>query len=104
MEKEMEKDIKETLQERGSTYGDYRNVADITQQLYITLVPHFADRDLDEGYSNVQLSSLQMICSKLARIACGDPDHIDSWHDIAGYATLVVDDIARGNAPWKDVT
>jgi hypothetical protein len=37
-----------------------------------------------------------MICSKLARLACGDADHVDSWHDIAGYATLVVKDLESG--------
>ena len=31
-----------------------------------------------------------IILNKLARIL-GDPKHIDSWRDIAGYATLVVD-------------
>lgn len=30
-----------------------------------------------------------MILHKIARIMNGDPDHIDHWHDIAGYATLI---------------
>jgi len=32
-----------------------------------------------------------MIFSKIARILNGDPNHLDSWTDIAGYATLVAD-------------
>jgi hypothetical protein len=32
-----------------------------------------------------------MICHKLGRIAAGDIDYADSWHDIAGYAKLVED-------------
>jgi hypothetical protein len=30
-----------------------------------------------------------MICHKMARIMNGDPNYVDSWADIAGYATLV---------------
>ena len=32
-----------------------------------------------------------MILHKLARILNGDPNYVDSWHDIAGYAILVED-------------
>jgi hypothetical protein len=35
--------------------------------------------------------ALDMIASKIARIVIGDYDHVDSWVDIAGYATLVAD-------------
>ena len=31
-----------------------------------------------------------MILHKVARILNGDPDYVDSWADIAGYAQLVV--------------
>jgi hypothetical protein len=36
-----------------------------------------------------QREALDMICSKMARIMNGDPNYVDSWEDIAGYATLV---------------
>lgn len=42
-----------------------------------------------------QKEALSMIFSKIARILNGDPDHIDSWHDIAGYATLVEDRLRK---------
>jgi hypothetical protein len=45
-----------------------------------------------------QALALQMIVQKLARIANGDPDHLDSWLDIAGYATLVAERLS-GKAP-----
>lgn len=32
--------------------------------------------------------ALHMIANKAARILNGNPNHADSWHDIAGYATL----------------
>jgi hypothetical protein len=34
---------------------------------------------------------LDMIFTKVGRILNGDSNHIDSWIDIAGYATLVAD-------------
>jgi hypothetical protein len=37
-----------------------------------------------------------MIAHKIGRILNGDPDYIDSWDDIAGYAKLVADRL-RGN-------
>ena len=38
-----------------------------------------------------QIEALDMIASKIARVVNGNPNHIDSWIDIAGYATLVAD-------------
>jgi hypothetical protein len=42
---------------------------------------------------SAQLHGLRMIVDKISRIVCGDPDFVDHWRDIAGYATLVADDI-----------
>ena len=36
-----------------------------------------------------QKESLEMVVHKIARILNGDPNYADSWHDIAGYATLI---------------
>jgi len=41
-----------------------------------------------------QGEAIHMICVKLARIVCGDPNHADHWDDIAGYARL-----GKGEAP-----
>ena len=71
-----------TLADRQSQYGEFKDVAITTSRLFALSM----NRDM----SVVQEEALHMICSKLARIANGDPNHIDSWHDIAGYATLVV--------------
>lgn len=73
--------ITDTLNERQSTYGDFKDVANTTQYLLQMLST--------DAMSDVQLEALHMICSKLARIAHGDPNYKDNWHDIAGYATLV---------------
>ena len=36
-----------------------------------------------------------MIAVKIARILNGDPNHFDSWIDIAGYATLAAELILK---------
>jgi hypothetical protein len=78
--------IHTTLEERGSRYGEYTEVATLSQHLKEILS---AGTGGDMFY--YQAEALDMICNKLARIVCGDPKYVDSWHDIAGYATLVVD-------------
>ena len=80
--------VEATLAERQGQYGDFKDVAHLSQHLQSLLsVGNFSD---------TQQEAIQMICSKLARLACGDADHVDSWHDIAGYATLVVKDLESG--------
>lgn len=74
-----------TLDERKSQYGSFKDVAGTTQKLMSLLQP--------KGCTCVQQEALHMICSKLARITHGDVNHVDSWHDIAGYATLVVNEL-----------
>jgi len=40
-----------------------------------------------------QKEAVEMICHKLGRILCGNPDTPDHWLDIAGYSTLVYDQL-----------
>jgi len=80
-------DINKTLQEREKTYGSFESFSEISQALKNTL----RASDGHANLTNAQVESLDMIMHKAARILNGSPDHIDSWHDIAGYAQLVVD-------------
>lgn len=82
-------DITNTLTERGNRYGKFKDHADITQKLKYILRLHMGSRY--ERMEPDQIESLEMICHKLGRIANGDPNYADSWHDIAGYAQLVAD-------------
>lgn len=81
--------LNETLKERGSRYGSFKTHADIACQLKAKI------HSTDGWYrcSNVQRQALDVIADKIARMLNGDPDYIDNWHDIAGYATLVEIDI-----------
>lgn len=78
-------DINATLNERGATYGEFMGQAIITLNILRTL-------EEQPGWEHLRpdmREALHMIASKMARIVNGDPYHADSWHDIAGYATLI---------------
>ena len=86
--------IEETLNERHDTYGYFIHLAGVSQQLKKVLFHELAARNKDLAPD--QIEALEMIMHKIARIVNGDADHIDSWHDISGYATLVADRL-KGN-------
>ena len=78
----------ELLNERGKRYGTFKRHARVSQALKRSIVEHIDEQQkVLEPY---QAEALEMICHKIARIVNGDPNYIDSWADIAGYATLVV--------------
>lgn len=77
------------ITERGSRYGKFKYGADIMQSLKDTM------RDVD-GWNSLtasQKEALDMIQHKIGRILNGDPTYDDSWKDIAGYATLIVNEL-----------
>jgi hypothetical protein len=74
-----------TLGERGKRYGEFKDQAVYAQGLAAVAVtsPNWLPMAPD------QREALSVIFNKIGRILNGDPDYSDSWHDIAGYATLV---------------
>lgn len=80
-------DITQTLTERGSRYGKFKDHARIAQDLKAIVRLHAHGRPLADD----QREALDMIMHKVARILNGDPTYVDSWVDIAGYAQLVAD-------------
>lgn len=74
-----------TLEERGNRYGSFDGHAKITQQLKVTM----QQTDNWGKLSYDQAEALEMVAHKIGRILNGDPNYIDSWHDIAGYVRLV---------------
>jgi hypothetical protein len=79
--------VNDTLAERGSRYGSFVGHANITQDLK-RVVRIYLDARKKELAPDQQ-EALDMIMHKIGRIINGDPNYADSWHDIAGYATLV---------------
>lgn len=77
------------ITERGSRYGKFKEGAEIMQELKDVM------REVD-GWHNLtpsQREALDMIQHKIGRILNGDPTYDDSWKDIAGYATLIVNEL-----------
>lgn len=75
---------KALLLERAQTYGSFEENARIAQSLkYVCQYQMKWD-----PLPSIMKESLELICTKIARILSGDPHHKDSWDDIAGYATL----------------
>lgn len=79
--------------ERGKQYGDFTTQGEIAQDFkaYMRGQP---------GWSRLrphQRESLDMIMHKVSRILNGNPNHKDSWVDIAGYAHIVAVRIPDGD-------
>lgn len=74
----------EAIEQRDAGYGGFYNVAETKQAILHVLRsgPKF------DGLDNVQVTALEEIAGKLARIVNGEPK-LDNWVDIAGYAELV---------------
>jgi len=81
--------VDKILDDRHETYGYFINQATVSQEFKKILFHELAARNKDLAPD--QIEALEMILHKIARIVNGDEDHIDSWHDISGYATLVAD-------------
>jgi hypothetical protein len=84
-------DIETLLTVRGSRYGKFKDTAQVAQELKRVLTRHA--HAIEASFSDSQWEALEMICHKIARIVNGDPNYIDSWRDIAGYAQLVSDEL-----------
>lgn len=79
------------LQQRGSRYGDFINNANVSQDLKYIMEQSTNWNNMDSDMRE----ALHMIAHKISRILEGDPMYDDSWVDIAGYATLVVDRLRK---------
>lgn len=81
------------LSEREKTHGDFIDHARVTWRLKQVL----KDEEIIMGknLSPVQTEALEMICHKIGRIFAGNPDFLDHWDDIAGYATLVAKNLRQ---------
>ena len=79
--------IDDILNERATTYGHFYMQAELSQALKNTIMAHLIEAK--KTLVADQQEALEMILTKIARITNGNSNHVDSWDDIAGYATLV---------------
>lgn len=81
----------QTLNDRAKQYGSYERNALIAQSIKAAMrnSPNWI------WLQPCQRESLELIATKISRILNGNNNHVDSWKDIAGYATLVEDALAK---------
>ena len=80
------------LTERSKTHGnwiDNARIAQSTKELW-------RKENGWERLSDAQREALEMIAHKIARVLSGDPNYVDHWADVAGYAELVVKQVDGG--------
>lgn len=85
--------VDETLAERGQNYGDFVRTFDVIQQIKDALKDGAGWADMPPE----RREALEMIAVKMGRLVSGDSGHADSWHDIAGYARLVEQDLVKAS-------
>jgi len=87
----MTTNLDQTLLERACRYGAFVDVAQRSNNIQVAILhnaPQFS------SLTPLYREALHMIAYKLARLMNGQINDLDSWHDIAGYAMLVHNQIA----------
>lgn len=85
--------ITDVLRERGKVHGDFTDHAGVVQALKLIVRTHANMNSGLRAYdllSPIQQEALDMILHKVGRIIAGDPNYVDHWVDICGYAQLIV--------------
>jgi hypothetical protein len=80
-----------TLEDREPRYGDFASRSELAQHIKSAF-------RMSPGWHRLapyQRQALDEIAGKISRILNGDPKYDDSWHDIAGYAKLVEDQLGK---------
>ena len=86
-------DIQSTLAERGKTHGDFSRQSQTAQSLKEVM----RHTDNWENLLPHQREALELIATKISRVLNGNPVWHDTWHDMAGYSTLVANGLEKGN-------
>ena len=81
--------VDKVLDSRALDYGTFKNGAALMQGMKRLLADHAQKHG--KTFADDQWEALEMIVHKVGRIVNGNPDKVDHWTDIAGYATLVAD-------------
>jgi len=76
-----------TLNDRGLTYGPYREGIVIRESILEVILDGYLNHH-GEPMPWIYKQFVWDIANKLSRIAVC-PTHMDTWHDISGYAQLI---------------
>lgn len=85
------KNIDEILAERENTHGNFQAFSEINQSLKGVLHNCNSWGNLSAS----QKEALKMIMYKISRIMNGDANYVDHWTDVAGYATLIKNELMQ---------
>lgn len=89
----VKKSVQSTIDSRGSLYGDYG-----TTIMYRNAIVQRASEIYEQHHGHpmpdVYKQYLWDVANKLCRIAI-TPNHVDSWHDIQGYAARIEEDLIK---------
>lgn len=83
--------VDETVKTRQSDYGPYGKGIDLRVAL-LNLIKESHEAHHGEPLSDTHTQYFWDIFNKVSRLAIS-PDHLDSWHDIQGYAKIIEQDI-----------
>lgn len=83
---------------RGSVYGPFLHNSIVAQAIKAAM-RNIPDPDnLGQRWEALPLDvreGLDLIALKISRIVTGDPEYLDNWDDIGGYAKIVADRIRK---------
>jgi Domain of unknown function (DUF6378) len=83
--------LTQILEERPKAHGDFTDVAACAQ----ATKDLWRSRPGWDKLTKTQREGLEMIAHKVARVLSGNPNHLDHWQDLAGYATITADRITK---------
>jgi len=78
--------IEDTLDQRGSVYGEFKYQSECVSKIVSAMIR--CGNANDKSISDEVIAEWHYLAIKLARIAA-NPEYMDSYHDLAGYATLM---------------
>ena len=87
-------DVEEILGKRDGTHGQYKETAKTAQELKAI----FRSKDDWQYLLPIERESVDLICTKLARLIHGGGDKTDTVRDIEGYARLMIREEADANS------
>lgn len=90
------KETNEILEKRGKVYGGYLRGIKLRDRLLTSIYHAHLQESDGSSMQPLEKQFFVDICSKLIRLAIS-PRHIDSWRDIAGYATLIANCLEEEN-------
>jgi hypothetical protein len=92
--------VEDTLKQRGSVYGEFTNQVHTIAMIIDAMKFAYLQTHNQESPHDTLIAEWHYLAIKLARIAA-NPMYLDSYHDLAGYATLMEEERSRHGKSTK---